>query len=126
MHHLQPAAEAFDTAADEPFAARRQRARKIFVAAVKENEFDHRSFVGAPHAVGLSRITPRHMIEHVDKNRCDAPLAGIGECRTPRAVYKTDGQMKQNIDKARTGKLADQLRELWPDAVQRARIGKER
>ena len=58
--------------------------------------------------------------------RVDPPLADFGECRTPRAVYETDGQMKQNIDKARTGKLADQLRELWPDAVQRARIGKER
>jgi hypothetical protein len=126
MHHLQPAAEALDAAADETFASGRQRAREIFMPAVEEDELDHRAFVGAAHAPRRPRIATRHVIEHIHHDGGDVALGGFGKGGFKRAVDQPGRQMEEKIDEPLAGGFADQRRELGTHAVERADIAKER
>ncbi len=126
MHHLQPAAEAFHAAADDPLRAHRQREGEVVLSGVEEDEFDRGGIVGAAHTVGLARIAPRNVVEHVQCERRDAALVRLDQPGPPGAVDQAHGQMKQKVDNASSGQLADELRKLRSDARQGARLGEQR
>ena len=125
MGDLAAAVEFLEPSADEAFAPARQKTCQIIRPCAEEDEFDEAGVVGALHAIGLTPVARRLVVEHVEQQRHDTADLRFHHLRPVGAVDHAGRQIEDEIEQPRARRLRDQLLDARPHARKRARVGKK-